>query len=286
LGEETRAHVVDKHGMDVCRVWWHMLEISYCTDVGRARSLNEDSLLAVELGNGVYLLAVADGMGGYVAGEVASRMAVRAVEATAKKLIGLLDFGRVLVACVNKINHEIYEMSSNSPEHRGMGTTLVAAILKDGKAIIANVGDSRAYLIREGEIRRITKDHSYVQAMIDAGAISEEEAFKHPMKNVITRAVGCKKDVEADLYEVEIRKGDYLLLCSDGLTDLLSEEDIKETVLKSNNLEAACSMLVHKANEEGGEDNITVILAKERENGNIEKVERKIEGRKGNRKGD
>lgn len=241
-----------------------MLEVCSKTDVGRKMSTNEDSLLAKRLGD-VYLLAVADGLGGHAAGEVASKVALIEIEEFLKARLGKegisdQNIQKAMEGAISKANNEIYRLSNENPAYARMGTTLVMAIVSENKAMIANVGDSRAYLIGE-EIKRITKDHSLVQELLDKRLITEEEAFKHPQKNIVTKTLGIESEVKADFHPIEL-DDNIFLLCSDGLTDSLRDEEINEIVLRSKNLKAACDLLIDKAKEKGGEDNITVILAK------------------------
>jgi len=235
------------------------LEVCYKTDTGRTRSANEDSLLAVKLGE-VHLLAVADGLGGHAAGEVASRLALIEIHEFLKTNLAEGNLRDAMRGAIGKANREIFLLSKENPVYAGMGTTLVAALVFQNKALIANVGDSRAYMIGN-EIQQITKDHSLVQELVERKVITEEEAFDHPQKNIVTRTLGMEGEVSPDLYEEEL-SGRLLLLCSDGLSDLLRDEEILETVAVSANLDEACDRLINLANEKSGIDNITVILAR------------------------
>ncbi len=240
-------------------------EICSRTDVGRMRSRNEDSLLVTTV-KGCELLAVADGLGGHAAGEVASRLATTELEQYVKANITSKRERQVLTDATCRANREILLLSSENPSYFGMGSTLVAALLCDGRdALVANVGDSRAYLIGR-DITQLTRDHSLVQEYVDSGAITTEQAFDHPQKNIVTRTLGLEESVSADIYDVDIGEN-TLLLCSDGLTDALRDSEIFEAVVGAESLESACSKLVDMANEKGGPDNITVILARRVQSG-------------------
>ncbi|MCL0087895.1 Stp1/IreP family PP2C-type Ser/Thr phosphatase [Dehalococcoidia bacterium] len=235
------------------------MKIASLTDSGK-RANNEDSLAVTRFGD-IYLLAVADGLGGHSAGEIASGLAVIELEEAVNKGFseGIADFRMLLQQAFEKTNREIYSLARENPDYSNMGTTLVAALIEEERCVIANIGDSRAYLIGE-EIKQQTKDHSFVQELVDRGIISEEEAFDHPEKNIITRVMGTDADIKPDLYEIRIC-GQYLLLCSDGLTDSLRGEEIRRIIISSKDLDEACEKLINSAKETNGRDNITVILA-------------------------
>ncbi|MBV9312022.1 MAG: Stp1/IreP family PP2C-type Ser/Thr phosphatase [Solirubrobacterales bacterium] len=222
------------------------------TDTGRQRSGNEDCSFARPP-----VFAVADGMGGAKAGEVASRIAVGALQQ------GLPD-GKSpeerLSQRVREANREIYERSHTERELDGMGTTLTAVYLDDAHLSIAHVGDSRAYLFRDGELRRLTQDHSLVDELVRRGKLTEEQAAEHPQRSIITRALGPEPDVEVDTWTYPVRAGDVLLLCSDGLTSMVTEEAITQVLASTGELEHAADQLIGEANEAGGRDNITVVL--------------------------
>jgi protein phosphatase len=227
------------------------------SDVGQLRSGNEDSFL---LDHDHNLYAVADGMGGHAAGEVASRLAVEALkEAWAEGAEGESDDDK-MVRGFSVANERIREEVERDAARHGMGTTLVAAHFEGGEARIANVGDSRAYVLRAGNLRQITTDHSWVREQLDSGKISAEEAANHPFRNVITRALGTRPQVEVDLLNLPLEGGDRLLLCSDGLTGMLEDEEITRILMESSDTQEAVARLVDEANEAGGEDNITVVL--------------------------
>jgi protein phosphatase len=222
------------------------------TDTGRQRRANEDSLLARSP-----LFVVADGMGGAQAGEVASRIAVDYFRE------GLEDDATpesALATIAVAANSRIHELSHSSAEHAGMGTTLTAVYVGDQEVAIAHVGDSRAYCLRDGELLRLTDDHSLVDELMRQGRLTPEEAVEHPQRSVITRALGPEGTVEVDTRSFRARSGDVYLLCSDGLTTMLSEEEIADVLRAHPRLRDAGEALIAAANEAGGRDNITVVL--------------------------
>ncbi|MFC1926948.1 Stp1/IreP family PP2C-type Ser/Thr phosphatase [Chloroflexota bacterium] len=237
------------------------LEICCKTDVGIKRAVNEDSLLAVKFGE-TNLLAIADGLGAHAAGEVASKVALIEIEAFLRvNLYKEENFRDTLRGAIDKANREIYLLSKENLAYKGMGSTLVAAVFTQNKVLIANIGDCRAYMIGD-EIKQITKDHSLVRELVDMKAITEEEAFNYPQKNIVTRALGMESKVQPDLYEAELA-GRILLLCSDGLINALRDYEILQSLAGSVSLDETCTRLIDLANEKGGEDNISVILARE-----------------------
>jgi PPM family protein phosphatase len=222
------------------------------TDTGRQRRDNEDSAFARSP-----VFVVADGMGGAQAGEVASRIAVEAFEH------GLPDSGSPeerLATRVREANAQIYERSRADRGRAGMGTTLTAAYVDDTHVAIAHVGDSRAYLFRDGTLQRLTQDHSLVDELVRRGKLTEEQAAEHPQRSIITRALGPEPDVEVDTWTYPARAGDVVLLCSDGLTSMISEERVRAILAEHDNLDEAADELIREANEAGGRDNITVVL--------------------------
>ena len=229
------------------------LEIIGVTDVGRKRAHNEDSI-GSDSGLGVAVLA--DGMGGYRAGEVASAMAVNMI---LDDLREGMKHGKT-----GEIDDEtIYQTAQRQPQCHGMGTTVVALAFYDDRMSIAHVGDSRMYRMRGGELQQVTSDHSLLQELIDRGFYTPEEAKKSLNKNLVTRAMGIEMAVNPDLQEDVVQPGDLYLMCSDGLTDLVEDDVIHETLLEyCENLEDAARLLVDKANAAGGVDNISVILVR------------------------
>jgi protein phosphatase len=229
-------------------------ESTYKTDTGRQRRDNEDSAFAR-----APMFVVADGMGGAQAGEVASRIAIEAFETG---LDGSGSPEERLAIRAREANRQIYDRSRTELGREGMGTTLTAAYLDDGSVAIAHVGDSRAYLFRDDELTRLTQDHSLVDELVRRGKLTEEQAAEHPQRSIITRALGPEPDVEVDTYTFSVRRDDVLLLCSDGLTSMVSEEQIAQILRSAETLDEAGDRLIRAANEAGGRDNITVVLAR------------------------
>lgn len=221
------------------------------SDVGSVREHNEDSYLVK-----TPLFVVADGMGGHEAGEVASNIAVTTMEAHAPKSTS----PEALAAAVIKANEAVLRGAQDGTGKPGMGTTLTAAFVFEDEATIAQVGDSRAYLLHDGQLQRITRDHSLVADLIEQGRLTEAEARFHPQRSVITRALGSDPHMQPDLYTLHIEEGDRLLLCSDGLCSMISDEDIEEILLDNPAPAHACDALVDEAIIAGGLDNVTVIV--------------------------
>ena len=205
------------------------------------------------------LFIVADGMGGHAAGEVASEMAVSTVS-TLYYQDDSSDVAASLLRSIKHTNAVIYQRAREQVEHNGMGTTCVAAVLLDGKAYIANVGDSRAYLVRRGWVRQISQDHSWVAEQIRTGAITEAEARIHQLRNMITRSLGSLPEVEVDIFSEQVQEGDTLVLCSDGLSGMISDSEIAQIVERYSPRESV-HHLIERANAQGGIDNITVLVA-------------------------
>tara|TARA_Y100001936_G_scaffold249143_1_gene298681 strand:+ start:2111 stop:2932 length:822 start_codon:yes stop_codon:yes gene_type:complete len=242
--------------------------IGMLTDVGKVREIDEDSILAADLSFGInsksnqfLLLAVADGMGGHAKGEEASKIALNTIARTVipelhnnQPLTTLLDQG------IKNANQEIIDFTLKNPESQGMGTTSVCALVKDDEVHLANIGDSRAYVVSNDEIRRVTKDHSYVQGLIDQGEITEEESREHPQKNVITKALGISASIDSDTMKLKLAPDENLLLCCDGVIAHLTDDDIKNTIMSSSDPQTACQKIVDLANDRGGTDNISLII--------------------------
>ncbi len=227
-------------------------ETSCRTDPGRQRRDNEDSAFVR-----APVFVVADGMGGAQAGEVASRIAIEAFER------GLPEAGTPesrLADRVREANRQIYEHSLEARDRAGMGTTLTAAYLDDARLALAHVGDSRAYLFRKGSLTRLTQDHSLVEELVKQGKLTEEEAAEHPQRSIITRALGPEPEVEVDTSTVDVEPGDLLLLCSDGLTTMVTEERVAEILAEDGPVDQIAQTLIDEANRAGGRDNITVVL--------------------------
>ena len=226
------------------------------THVGLHRAANEDSILLMP---GVGLFAVADGMGGHRGGRVASHMVTGELIRIATELGRPLD-GEELTEALADINRKVHQTGQESAELFNMGSTCVAISVMGGRVHLAYLGDSRAYLIRTGEIQQLTSDHRVIQPMLDRGEISEDEARTHPMRNVLTRSVGVEADVEVSTADIPIENGDRILLCSDGLSDLVPPDALLEKVLDHVNLEDLATELVDSANAAGGHDNISVVV--------------------------
>jgi PPM family protein phosphatase len=222
------------------------------TDVGRQRETNEDALVVSPP-----FFAVADGMGGARAGEVASHLATEAFGADRDPEAAP---ERRLAEIARDANRRIYELANQDESHRGMGTTLTAAMVSGQEVSIGHVGDSRAYRLRDGRLEQLTKDHSLVAELERTGQISPEAAEQHPQRSIITRALGPEPDVEVDTYTVPGREGDVFLLCSDGLTSMVSDDDMADVLRQAPSLDEAAEALVRAANQSGGKDNITVVL--------------------------
>ena len=243
-------------------------KIGMLTDVGKVRTIDEDSILAADLSFGVnsksskfLLLAVADGMGGHAKGEEASKIALNAIARTAiPELLNDTPFTELLEKGIQNANQDILDYTAKYPESSGMGTTSVCAVVKGNEVHLANVGDSRAYVISDDEIRPVTKDHSYVQALVDEGKITQAEAREHPKKNIITKAVGISPSVEADKSILTLGSDESLLLCCDGVIAHLTDEDIHKIINDSPDPQSACQKIVDTANERGGSDNISLII--------------------------
>lgn len=232
------------------------------TDTGRKRKMNQDYVFTsdIPVGSLSSLYIVADGMGGHNAGDYASRFTVDYVSSKAGHAVDG-DPARVLKEAIQEANRELRAIAAKNPAMFGMGTTFVAAVVKDNRLLAANVGDSRLYILHEpAGIRQVTVDHSLVEEMVRAGKLDRKEARLVPDRNIITRAVGAEDDLEVDLFRQELSEGDLLLLCSDGLTTMLEDEDIARIVFSFRSLEKAADRLVYAANMAGGKDNISAIL--------------------------
>lgn len=251
------------------------MELGFKSDVGKKRPIDEDSIATIHFNSicnsiqsGFDLLIVADGMGGHNAGEFASSMAIKVVTENIFNNIlhdsripdDELYYRKLLEISILKANRLIYQDSINNKERKGMGTTIVAALIINDILYVGNVGDSRAYILSNGKITQLTKDHSEVQNLVDQGEITKKEARNHPKKNIVTRIVGYYSSVKVDTFRYDLPNKNKILLCCDGLSDLVLEEEMKEIVSNSKNLQGACDTLVERANEYGGKDNISVIL--------------------------
>jgi len=251
------------------------MKIAYqaLTDVGKKRKGNEDSVFVNPEQS---LFVVADGMGGHAAGEVASRVAVEAINEFVCLTSGDEDItwpfgldenvsfdGNRLKSAIQYANRKVLEATRERKEYLGMATTVVAVLVDRDAANLAHVGDSRVYLVRQGALTQLTSDHSWVNEQLESGILSPDQARSHPLRNVVTRALGGKPELSVDLQEHKAQPGDVLLLCSDGLTTMVPDDDILKVVGDaSGDIEAAARALVEEANGRGGEDNITVLLIK------------------------
>jgi serine/threonine protein phosphatase PrpC len=231
------------------------------TDVGKNRVTNQDYVYCKSdaVGNLPNIFIVADGMGGHKAGDIAS---VTAVDAVLKSIeqSQKTDVISIMEEAVREANKTLYEKSKSNEEWAGMGTTLVLATVVDSTIFVANIGDSRLYLIDDG-IHQITRDHSYVEEMVSIGEIDKSEARTHSKKNIITRAIGVEEETHADFFEVQFKKGDKLLMCSDGLTNMIEDNDILSVIAGNNDIESMVHKLIDLANDSGGKDNIAVLIA-------------------------
>ncbi|HOJ11257.1 MAG TPA: Stp1/IreP family PP2C-type Ser/Thr phosphatase [Clostridiales bacterium] len=231
---------------------------------GMVREINEDSCNVI-FGSSKMKAAfiIADGMGGHNAGEVASRMAVEYISEKineAEKDFSEDGVCQFLISTIKEANDIIFKKSNAPGPFSGMGTTLIIAVFFAERVYIGHVGDSRVYVIRNNGIQQLTTDHSYVEELIKNGSLSRVEAENHPQKHVITRAIGCFEDVEADIYTYDIHTDDTFVLCTDGLTNMLSDDIIKSIIIQSDDPQSACAELVEKANKSGGNDNITLCI--------------------------
>ena len=236
------------------------------TDKGAVRRDNQDSFILEKCRNSL-IVALCDGMGGAKAGGLASQLSNKAFVAyiyskLTSRVVRSVDYREILQTACDEANGVAYEYSRFSEEFSGMGTTIVGGVIKsNGSGYIINIGDSRAYLItRRGEsIRQITRDHSLVEDLVEFGAITREQALTHPQRNVITRALGSDEDVEADYFELELQSGDVLLLCSDGLSNMVSDEEMRLCAAERPEPEPLCRTLMRLALERGARDNVTVV---------------------------
>lgn len=233
------------------------------TDIGKARDNNQDFYYISNSGDVPEVYILADGMGGYNAGEVASRMAVESAKDYihkhfAKNKDSKEKLEALLKDAIEYANSVVYKKAQSKENLRGMGTTLDVCLIYNSRIYIGHVGDSRVYRIRKEFMRRLTKDHSYVQTLVDDGTITKEEAYRHPKKNMLTKALGCMEKVEPDVYTKTFIKDDIILMCSDGLTNMIREENIYEIIKQDK--ENAIENLVKQANDNGGLDNITVVI--------------------------
>ena len=237
-----------------------MLKAWGMKDIGKCREINQDYISVSEepIGNLPNLFLVADGMGGHKAGDLASEYTVAKVQEAGSKSMQTIPY-QILKGAFQYANQKLLEKAGESDSYTGMGTTLVAATVKNDAVYVVNVGDSRLYKIGD-KIEQITEDHSLVEEMVRMGEISKEQARNHPDKNIITKAMGVSDTVEPDYFDTDLQKGECLLMCSDGLTNMVSDRQIKEIVELRTDLESCAKELIRAANQNGGRDNIAVVL--------------------------
>lgn len=236
------------------------MKYSYLTDSGRVRDHNEDNVIIVKNDSNEYLLAVADGMGGHLCGEVASSIAIKHVAERFKKISSIgnkIDAENWIQMAVSEVNALIYKYTEEHPESKGMGTTFVCAILTKDFLLYGNIGDSSGFAIKGDKIQKITNDHTLVSLLVKAGDLTEEEAKEHPKKNVLLKALGATTTVDMDIFDVETDI-DGILLCSDGMTNMLDKEQILKVTKEELTVEEKVRKLIDKCNNRGGTDNISV----------------------------
>jgi PPM family protein phosphatase len=229
------------------------IRVGVQTDIGRSRVRNEDAYLVNDP-----VFAVADGMGGHRGGDVASSLALESLR-SAGEGSAAEDFQQ-LVEQIKTANQRVLERGEADRDLRGMGTTLTAILASDGRAHVAHVGDSRAYVLRDGNLQQLTEDHTLVQRMVREGRLTEEEAHTHPQRSIVTRALGVDENIPIDELTLDLKEGDRFLLCTDGLSSMLERDTIQQILQSEPDPQAACDRLVEEANQAGGDDNITVVL--------------------------
>lgn len=246
------------------------MQTFYLTDTGKVREHNEDNVIILQNENDEYLLAVADGMGGHRAGEVASAIVINHLteEFYALDTLGdkdaAIDFLRDIVT---SMNNKIFDYTKENPDSKGMGTTFVCAIKTKDYLLYGNIGDSSGYVIKNKKMHKVTKDHTLVNLLVSTGKLTEEEAKFHPRKNVLMRALGANNPIEIDIFDVE-NTATGVLLCSDGLTNMLTDEQIERVLAEEKSAEEVVDKLIRKANARGGKDNISVAYLK-KESGDL-----------------
>ena len=266
---ENKVTILQRHADNyVLNIWMgrrgERMKIAYRSDIGRIRLVNEDRGYAEQTDTGLAVAIVADGMGGHKAGDVASQLAVDTFREVMQGATGQLTMEErktLIRQAILQANEAVFDMASRNEQYYNMGTTVVAALLQTENGVLGHIGDSRAYKWRDGILSRLTEDHTLVNELVKSGQISAEEAANHPRKNVLTRAIGTDQDVEVDVKGMSWKPGDILLLCSDGLTNMVTEEEMTETVLSAElDLDGKADKLVELALHAGGDDNITVVL--------------------------
>lgn len=246
------------------------MQTFYLTDTGKVREHNEDNVIILSNEKNEYVLAVADGMGGHKAGEVASAIVINHLT---EEFYGLQTLGTKenaiewLRSIVTEMNQKIFDYTKENPDSKGMGTTFVCAIKTDDYLLYGNIGDSSGYVIKTKKIHKVTKDHTLVNLLVSTGELTAEEAKYHPRKNVLMRALGANNPIDIDIFDVE-PKISGIFLCSDGLTNMLTEEQIERVLVEEETAEDAVTKLIHKANARGGNDNISIAYLK-KESGDL-----------------
>ncbi len=236
------------------------------TDIGLKREINEDYISLPNENEGIKLFVLADGMGGANAGEKASYLATKVVRDYIRTHFIEIERNKeglenLIRNAIKKANQEVIKMGNSAPEYNGMGTTLIVVLIYRGRIHIGHVGDSRVYRLRQNVFRQITKDHSYVQELVKQGEISQDEAKVHPQKNMLMRAVGVEENIKPDIITKGFVKGDIILICSDGLTNMVDDKYIFEIIMKNiYDINVACKKLIDKANHNGGLDNVSAII--------------------------
>lgn len=252
-----------------------MIKTFYLSDVGYVRSVNEDSSWVAKLDQGYTLAIIADGMGGHQAGDVASRLTIDTIVGDLTKLptgLTIQAYGEQLRDAILHANAVVYRKASQNTEYQGMGTTVVAVLFDNHEGVVGHIGDSRAYKFRDGELIQITEDHSLVNELVKNNQISEEEALMHPRRNVVTRALGTDPEVDVELDLVTLEDGEIILLCSDGLSDYVTKEQIAQTLGSDElSLDDRAKHLLQLALNAGGDDNITVALLQQQEEAGLSK---------------
>lgn len=239
------------------------------SDIGKKRTVNEDRAAVFTLSNGSILAVIADGMGGHQGGDFASSTAIRMLGEQFMKLDGTTlqqdEWTEWLRECIFGINRKLYDYANDNEAFKGMGTTLEVALIYERFCLISHIGDSRIYALTHEGIHQLTDDHSYVNVLIKSGEITQEEAAIHPQRNLIMKALGSERTIDPDFFSIDIEEEMYLLLCTDGLSNKVDNEEIRQIVLSHTTMREKVVTLVERANELGGEDNISVILLQPRE---------------------
>lgn len=239
------------------------MKTTFQTDIGRHRTQNQDRVALFTNAQGLSLVVIADGIGGNRRGDLAAEMTIEAFGQafTATQPLTVESASQWLVSQVQLINNKILTKSTEKQSYHGMGTTLVAAILFDDDIVVANIGDSRGYIMHAGQLTQITVDHSLVNELVKKGDLTEQEAKNSPQNNIITRAIGISADAKADVNQFHLKKGDQLLLCTDGLSKMVSVAQIADVLNSKKSLKRKCGLLIKMANKAGGPDNITVSIS-------------------------